>query len=389
MTIRNITYLLFLFFVATTVALDGMLHTKYMIIMVAVTLLLFSTVFLFFLLGDQLNKMTLFHIFIYLYFLWSSLSFIWTSTPESTAWKLFLLNIYFMLQVLVFWYVLVDKNKLYHAYSAYVIAILFLSLVTIYNFFHGIQEEAFTGRFTAYDIGSNEISITLAIGLLISLFLINIYKSIPIRIFLLSTIPIFIFSIFLTGSKTGFIVLLVALIFAIYQLSKTGLIAKVITTVTFFGTMAFLYHYIPKELTSRIFSTGHSISTGNFNEREVVWQIGFEGWKENPLFGSGVSSFERMSNLAHLDLEAHNTYLSILVEYGVIGFIFYSLLIIILTLNIIKLKSDNKYFLLFLMLQILLAQSTMNLQDNTILWALYSLMMSHCWLQQSKNNNGL
>ena len=379
--LRKLSHYIFLFFVATTVALDGMLHTVYGPLIIGAAPASFGLLLLIFALGEKLPRFNGLHTLFYFYLFWSSLSYIWTTTPADTAWRLFLLNFYFMLMIIIYWYSINNKATLHRAYIAVFLAIFFLARVVNYNFGMGFQEGGGeSGRYTAYDIGANEMAITLGFGMTFALYLSSTYDKVWIRLLILATIPVFISASFLTGSRMGFVILLLGMLFAFYQISKMQFAEKIIVSLAFVASIGSIIKNIPKELVDRVLSTWHNASTGNFNEREVIWQIGFEGFKDQPFIGRGVDSFTRMSNNAHMDLEAHNTYISILVEYGIIGFSLYMSLVIGIIFAILKLRGVDRFFLLILMVQLLFAQLTTNLQDNTILWSFYALIMSHCWI---------
>jgi len=383
--LRSLSHYLFLFFVATTIALDGMLHTPYGPLIIGAAPASFGLILLILALGEKLPRFNGLHTLFYFYLFWSSLSYIWTTTPADTAWRLFLLNFYFMLMLIVYWYSINSKATLHRAYIAVFLGIFFLARIVNYNFGMGFQEGGGeSGRYTAYDIGANEMAITLGFGMTFALYLSSTFKKVWLRLLVLATIPVFISASFLTGSRMGFVVLLLGMIFAFYQISNMKFAEKILVSLAFVASIGSIIKNIPKELVERVFSTWHNASTGNFNEREVIWQIGFEGFKDQPFFGRGVDSFTRMSNNAHMDLEAHNTYISILVEYGIIGFSLYMSLVIGIIFAILKLTGVDRFFLMILMIQLLFSQLTTNLQDNTILWSFYALIMSHCWIV-SKN----
>jgi O-antigen ligase len=375
---RKISYALFLFFVATTVALDGMLHTPYTPLVIGAAPISFGMLLLILALGEKIPRFTRLHTLFFFYLFWASLSYIWTTSPTDTAWRLFLLNIYFMIMLIIYWYSIDSKKKLNHAYLAIFLAILFLARIVNYNYNMGI--EAGGGRFSAYGIGSNEMAITLGFGMTFALYLASTFEKAWLRLLMLGLIPMIISASFLTGSRMGFVILLIGLVFGVYQVSRLAKFEKILVIFAFILSIKSIINNVPKELVQRIFSTWHNAKTGDFNEREVIWQIGFEGFKDQPFIGRGVDSFIRMSNNAHMDLEAHNTYISIIVEYGIIGIVIYASLVFGILYSILRLKGVDKYFLLILLIQLLFAQLTTNLQDNTILWSFYALMISHCWI---------
>lgn len=56
----------------------------------------------------------------------------------------------------------------------------------------------------------------------------------------------------------------------------------------------------------------------DLNGREEMWDIAIQGYKENPLFGIGVSQFQKWSGLS---TNPHNMYLQVLCEQGIAGLI--------------------------------------------------------------------
>lgn len=88
----------------------------------------------------------------------------------------------------------------------------------------------------------------------------------------------------------------------------------------------------------------------NLNGREYLWAMAIQGFMENPLFGIGVSQFETWTGLG---TNAHNMYLQVLCEQGLIGIILFVIPLVYCIMHTIYLlrncheKSHFKQILMF------------------------------------------
>ncbi|WBL14824.1 O-antigen polymerase [Sutcliffiella sp. NC1] len=78
--------------------------------------------------------------------------------------------------------------------------------------------------------------------------------------------------------------------------------------------------------------------------RDVLWNSAIELIKESPIFGYGVGYFESVNNLY-----VHNFIFEILLSYGLLGLIFYLLLLVRAVYNITKSEGYKKLFGLLLL----------------------------------------
>ena len=104
------------------------------------------------------------------------------------------------------------------------------------------------------------------------------------------------------------------------------------------------------------------VSSGNFSERGYIWSAGIKAFaRENIVLGVGYSNFSSMLN-QHFgwQMASHNTYLSYLVDLGIIGLIIFIIIlyrILIVAKRIKRLKNDiyiYAYILPFFMIMFIL-----------------------------------
>ncbi len=98
----------------------------------------------------------------------------------------------------------------------------------------------------------------------------------------------------------------------------------------------------------RTSSTGQMLNRG-FSGRATIWRYSWEAFIEKPLIGQGIAAFPvnytKLAQLPPGDFapSAHNLWLQIAVDYGVIGVFYFSIaIIIIFYLFIKKIKENNK-----------------------------------------------
>jgi O-antigen ligase len=78
--------------------------------------------------------------------------------------------------------------------------------------------------------------------------------------------------------------------------------------------------YVPEQLWERLGSTGEELTEGTFNKRTVIWHAGLAVFPQHPIIGFGVYGYGVATRpWLGSTRGAHNTYLSALVELGLVG----------------------------------------------------------------------
>lgn len=188
---------------------------------------------------------------------------------------------------------------------------------------------------------ANETAASLVMGGTLAAALAFALRGRPVlRLLTAIAVPLCVFAVFLTLSRGGLVALGASLIAAIVVAGRRrgpvlGLAAvAVLATVLYFGAFA------PVEARDRVLELGGG--TG----RTDIWTVGWRMVKDHPLVGVGADNFPVAS--VHYLLEpgalmrtdfivdnpkvAHNTYLNVLAELGIVGF-FLLLVIIALPLR--------------------------------------------------------
>ena len=155
----------------------------------------------------------------------------------------------------------------------------------------------------------------------------NLFVFLPIAV-------IFIIIILLTGSRKAVLILLIPLGVYFFQKSRkkllqASLMAVVVGVIAFFVLMKIPVVY--EVLGTRMETMVNMASEGTDAEGDVsrlfLIQYGIEWFTEHPILGVGINCFRVLSNntamFAGKNFYAHNNYLELLVDVGIVGTLIY------------------------------------------------------------------
>lgn len=128
------------------------------------------------------------------------------------------------------------------------------------------------------------------------------------------------------------------------------------------------------------------------DDRFTLWSAAWELWKSSPVFGVGLGQFVN-SAASFIDhgsegIIAHNTYLSMLAETGMVGFALFMLIPLRTVGALIRDRRTGSRLLLCSLLSVTTMAASLNLQNSRSVWVL--LAMSSAWaaINRGENSNG-
>jgi O-antigen ligase len=98
-----------------------------------------------------------------------------------------------------------------------------------------------------------------------------------------------------------------------------------------------LHPLVPQSSVQRLATTGSSIAEGDLGHRVYIWHEGLAVFAEHPFLGIGSDAFRTAVESNRL---AHNVFLSVLVEVGIVGFV---LFVIILAIAVYQAMHQPKW----------------------------------------------
>jgi O-antigen ligase len=145
-----------------------------------------------------------------------------------------------------------------------------------------------------------------------------------------------ILAIGLTGSRAGLIATTVALSYLALAFTKMKFRQK--SSFLLVGAIAvgFALNFLPETSWKRWGGVSQELKQGTWGARKLVWEAGWGLFEKSPVIGVGAGGFgtaiQRVWTGPPSPIVAHNTFLSILIEEGLVGFALFSFLLISLVL---------------------------------------------------------
>lgn len=173
-------------------------------------------------------------------------------------------------------------------------------------------------------------------------------------LFFLATVAIFALMLFSGGRKT-IVAVLVALVFYILFKGKSGvkhvvgklfiIVAIVAGIYALLMEVPFFYELIGNRFEGMFdFFSGNSQISGDETRYKMI-EIGLNKWLESPVFGYGVDSFKyyNVTVTGHF-YYAHNNYVELLYDLGIIGFLAYYGFVVKTLKDLFKIKGEYKKY---------------------------------------------
>jgi O-antigen ligase len=336
------------------------------------------------LINRNIKKLPKPFLILFLFFLWSLMSFYWSLDPDASIFK----NIVFI-QLFLLMYIMYEfinnKKQLYSIFIAYVFGCTILVAVTVINYLTGTQD-IYASRFVIDGYNPNDLGYTLAFSIPFVWFL-GVNKS---KYYLL-LIPLIIFAIVLTGSRTAFLVTGFICFCILWYMFRMKFKYRKIILLCFVLALVFTYYNAPKSTVERLSTISDEVSNGTLNNRTDIWEAGWSAFKSYPFHGVGAGAFGSgtigMTGLVGA-VSAHNAYISVLVEYGLIGFFLFFIFILITSLTLwkvgYKLKESWLCFTIFSSLLIVSLAKHTEIQMYT--WFIFGSVWASILLSENKSN---
>jgi len=330
------------------------------------------------LITKKIRKPHVFHIVFAAFALWHIASILWTIDFDKTQVRF---QTYFQLIGLSFiiWDLITTPEALRAGLQAYILGAWMSIGNMIYNYIFSITR-TYT-RFSAGAFDSNNIGIILALGIPIAWYLIINKRDFKFAKLMTALnyiyIPAAVFGILLTGSRAAFLTTAVAFLYVIGNFRGLKLHIRIVTFVVLIFALYGVYTFIPDALIQRLSTTGDSIASGDLHGRVAIWRASADVFEEHPLIGIGSNAFESSTELKKA---AHNTYLSILVEVGLIGFILFAAAVALTIYNAIQHPSAERRFWLAILMVLAVGILTLNWTHRKQTWLFPSLIVASATL---------
>jgi O-antigen ligase len=280
-----------------------------------------------------------------------------------------------LLVLWMIWELAPNRARLLGLFSAYVLGAYVAALDTI--LLYRSQGELLR-RFAAGGSDPNDLAMMLALALPMAWYLGMNYRK-PLVVWACrGYLIVGLLALGLTGSRGGMVAAMVGLSIVPLTLTQLSAGKRVLGTVLICAGIAVVFAYTPTTLIERLASTGTDLSDAHVGGRGPIWAAGFKAFTQQPFFGYGTGMFKTAVNPYGINQVAHNAFLSVLVEQGMVGLLFYLAMFGLVFLSILNLRSFDRRFTLVLYATTIVAMLPLTWEDDKAVWFILGALIGLC-----------
>jgi O-antigen ligase len=316
--------------------------------------------------------------------LWNALSVMWSAAPGQSIGQ-----VATMAQCLGFVYVLWDLYRTRAAVlaglQAYVLGIYVAVGSAAANYFSANPFYTHYERFSPGLTHPDGFGFIVALGIPVAWYLAGpASPSMPSlsRVVNYAYIPTAFVGIAFSGTRSAAIAAVPGMAFGLASLTRLRLSARI--AVFFFLTTAlfFLLPVVePLKSFQRMGTIRAEATEGDWNGRTNQWSEGLDAFSEHPVLGVGTNMYRSVNSLGHV---AHNSFLSVLVQLGLIGFVLFGVILIIVVIYAFLQPKWDRNFWLTLLSVWAIGAFTLTWEDRKTTWLFMGLVVASAALQSQR-----
>ena len=263
--------------------------------------------------------------------------------------------------------------------KAYVFGACVPAIATILLY---VETSGSLNRFSAGGADANNLAMTLALALPMAWYLSLTSKGTIAPWLYRAYVPLCMLASTLTGSRGGMLTMIVALLVIPMTLSLSpGRLAAAVAMLGLSGTLAVTY--VPQQVVERLGTTSTAVEDASLGGRLTLWQAGLRAFAREPIWGHGVGAFVPavLPELGPNAKVAHNSFISVAVEEGLIGLVLFITMLLSVFLALRRLPRLERRFGMVLFATLMIAMSPLTWEDNKVLWLILAILtgMSALW----------
>jgi O-antigen ligase len=337
--------------------------------------------------SGRLRSLAAQHFIMLSFFMWASLTYFWSFDRSATASSVYT---FFQLFVMVWlvWEFAQTRAEQLLLMRAYMAGAMVSSIAALIGFFTDTGLD--NGRYTGLNFNPGDLAFILALAIPMSLYLVTQERR-KILIWFAGLSAVLAFcGIILTASRGSLVACIptAAILPFLFPRLRWGRNVVILTFLLVGGIGAWLF--MPTSSWTRLSTIGSEISSGTLNERTLIWQTGWQVFGKAPFQGVGSEAFastaEHSLGLASRQdtdmgvggarLAAHNTFFSILLEEGAIGFALFAILLLTLILSTWGLPAIDRTFWLCILATWAIGALDLTWEDRKPTWFVFALLIS-------------
>jgi O-antigen ligase len=327
---------------------------------------------------QSLRAPSAFHVAAFLFLVWNAVSLTW-SADVAIGFTKVTRYIQGVMLCLVLWDLLRTPQDITAASQAYILGGIVSAIGVVYDYAtKAVSRYSAEGRGSAYGFDPNDLACQLAMMIPLALYLLKMRGQESSAAKLVNAIAAVLagMAIFLTGSRTAMIAGLTVFALGFQSLRKLRWHSKVFLATAVLGAVLIVTQLGSDVPLTRFESISTSADSDGFSGRFALWKAGWETFKMHPLVGIGTGQFKVSIPIANKFGIAHNVYLGVLTELGIVGLSLFACILILVAVSAVRqMKSGTPVWALcFLVWSI--AASALTWEQDPWTWLLFGMVIS-------------
>lgn len=321
---------------------------------------------------------------------WCATTYLWSVDQAATVARSITLAQLLAMMWLI-WELCRSKERQRQLMGAYVLGAVAGCAITFVRYIQDIQ--TYYRRYASAGFDPNDFGMILALSIPFSLYL-AIRAGRWTRWCWYAAAMMAISTVLLTASRTSLIATFIALSFAVWTWKKVGVLQRTASVCMMGYLVLSLVQFAPGPSRDRLATIPAEVSKGSFNSRKQIWKSGARVWIQHPVFGIGAGAYPEAvrpelgtPEIKGFQYVAHNTFLSVLVECGLVGFALWSTLLGLLLFMIWVMPGPERALWAVMLAAWTAGVTTLTWEHYKTTWLLFSLITT-AWAGSWWNDGG-
>jgi len=328
----------------------------------------------------------------FLLVLWSGLTFYW-SIDAGASTSGFITYTQLLVMTFVIWDLCDSESAIETALQAYVLGAYITSTSIILEFLSTPdarfpEHERLTGIGTEVDGIALIVAIAVPAAWYLAAGPTHLQRSHGRRMLNFAYVPTGLFAVAVTGTRGATLALVPAAIFILWSLRRATTSQRLAALATLAVAIVVLVVYAPRGPLARIETATTATQLGGegsaLSGRWGIWVASSHAFLERPLTGSGLDAhraavsedLDNVRTFKGIEKEAHNTYISVLVETGIVGFLIFVVMIVTVVKRIRSLTGWRAWYWATQVSVLAIGAMSLSLEESKSIWIFLSLCVA-------------
>ena len=280
------------------------------------------------------------HALILLFACWAALSYFWSIDPETT-FRQSLTIAQLVALVWLIWEFARHRGQLCWVLASFVAGCYVIAGGVILEF---LSDPSGPSRYsTAPGVQPNGVAFLMGLGIPIAWYLSNLARPWLLKLTLRSYVLIALPASLLTGSRGGLFTTAAGLCIIPATFGHLGRRGKMLLAVGLVVAGLALALVFPTSPVQRLTTTSSELRGGDFHNRRALWNAAMVAFDENLAGGAGAgASRVRIRQLTEREDGAHNTFISVAADLGLVGLALFCLILLAIARMVLLSKGQHR-----------------------------------------------